>query len=480
MPAARHRVPPHPDRHAVRHGAAPARVTFLHPVALVGLAAAAIPALLHLLERRVPPEAEFPPLRYLSEAERQSARRLKLRHLLLLLLRTALSALVVLAAARPLFPTQASGGSLHEPTALVVILDNSASSGLVVDGHPVLERLKAVARGSLAGAAVSDRLWLVLADGVARAGTRDALLATVDSAAVSARRLDLAATVRAAARLVDAEPFPEREVHVVSDLQRSALGTGQAGVPRGVRVLALAPPSQAFANRGVGAARVTDGAAAIGIVGTPGAAAEKGAASVTLRIHGREVGRALAVPGSSVTIMLPSLGPGWWVGEVVLDADELRADDRRWIVWRVAPPARVAARMSPAGGPFVAAALAVLEDGQRVRRGGTEVAIGDRPEAGTLVSVVVPPVEPALIGQANRGLAARGGRWRFGSAGPPGPVAGAAVPATAGLQGTRGEPDGVVSGDGGRATGDDSTLLATLNGEPWLGRGRTVLLPRSP
>ena len=65
-------------------------MTFLHPVVLVGLVAAAIPALLHLLERRVPPEAEFPPLRYLTEAERQSARRLKLRHLLLLLLRTAL------------------------------------------------------------------------------------------------------------------------------------------------------------------------------------------------------------------------------------------------------------------------------------------------------------------------------------------------------------------------------------------------------
>src|SRR2546430_1692599 len=206
--AARHRVPPHPDRHAVRYGASAARVTFLHPVALVGLVAAAIPALLHLLERRVPPEAEFPPLRYLSEAERQSARRLKLRHLLLLLLRTALIALVVLAAARPLFPTQASSGSLHEPTALVVILDNSASSGLVVDGHPGLQRLKAMARGSLAGAAAPRPLWLVLADGVARAGTRDALLATVDSAAVSARRPGPPGTRPAAARPGGAPAIP--------------------------------------------------------------------------------------------------------------------------------------------------------------------------------------------------------------------------------------------------------------------------------
>jgi len=448
-------------------------VTFLHPVALVGLVAAAIPALLHLLERRVPPEAEFPPLRYLSEAERQSARRLKLRHLLLLILRTAVIVLIVLAAARPLFPTQASGGSLHEPTALAVILDNSASSGLVVDGRPVLDRLKAVARGSLARAAASDRLWLVLADGVARAGTPDALVATVDSAGVSARRLDLTAAVRAAARLVDAEPLPAREVHVVSDLQRTALGPGRAGVPRGVRVLALAPPSQAPANRGVGAVRITDAAATVGIVGTP--VEGGGAASVTLRIRGREVGHALVAPGSTATITLPPLGAGWWVGEAVLDADELRADDRRLLVWRVAPPARVAAPSSTGGGPFVAAALAVLEEGKRVRPG-NEIAIGDRPEAGTLVSIVIPPAGPALIGQANRALAARGGRLRFASEGTPGPIAGPALPAIAGLQVARRYRIEPVAGGGGPGMRSDSSVLATVNGEPWLVRDGSILL----
>src|SRR2546425_3628351 len=149
VPAARHCVPPHPDRHAVRHGAAAVGVTSLHPLALAGLAAAAIPALLHLLERRVPPEAEFPPLRYLSEAERQNARRLKLRHLLLLLLRTALIVLLVLAAARPLFPTRASGGSPHEPTAPPLILHKSPSSRLAGGGPPVVARPQARARGSV-------------------------------------------------------------------------------------------------------------------------------------------------------------------------------------------------------------------------------------------------------------------------------------------------------------------------------------------
>ncbi|HEX4600906.1 MAG TPA: BatA domain-containing protein [Gemmatimonadales bacterium] len=450
-------------------------MTFLHPLVLVGLVAAAIPALLHLLERREPPEAEFPPLRYLTEAERQSARRLRLRHLLLLILRTALIALIVLAAARPLVPSQAGNATTHEPTALALILDNSPSSGAVVDGRPVLDRLKTVARGSLTRATAEDRVWLLLADGVARAGTRERLLAIVDSTTVSPVRLDLTAAVRQAARLVDAEPRAAREVHVVSDLQRSALGPGQADLPRGVRVLALAASGPTPLNRGIGAARVSEGAVAISVVGTPGAAP----APVTVRVRGRETGRALAAPGATVAIALPPLAPGWWLGEATLDPDELRADDRRLFVWRVAPPARVTADVS--AGPFVAAALAVLEEARKVTRG-PDLSIGDRPAAGARATIVLPPADPALVGQANRALAVRGGRWRFGAPGTPGPLvtAGAGI---GGLQVTRryqldaqlrvGER--AATGGAARWPGD-SSVLATVNGEAWLVRDAGVLL----
>lgn len=443
-------------------------MTFLHPLVLLGLAAAAIPALLHLLERRVPPEAEFPPLRYLSEAERQSARRLKLRHLLLMVLRTALIAVIVAAAARPLLPSLAGGASLvHEPTALAVIFDNSLSSGVVVDGRPLLERLKRTARASLARASAADRLWLVLADGVARGGTREALIATVDSVGVSPLRLDLTAAVHAAARLVDAEPFAAREIHVVSDLQRTALGPGRAVVPRGVRVLALAPLEHVPENRGIGAVQVTDAAVVVSVVGNAGAGGK--AAAVTVRVQGREVGRALAAPGSAATIALPALGSGWWVGEASLDPDELRADDRRLLAWRVAPPAQVDAL--PGAGSFVAAALAVLEEGRRIRRG-TEVIIGDRPAAGSRTSVVMPPADPALLGEVNRALAERGSRWRFGAPGTPGPMAGMAVPEGAPV-GRRYRLEEARQED---VRGRDSVVLARVNGEPWLVRDGSVLL----
>jgi hypothetical protein len=161
------------------------------------------------------------------------------------------------------------------------------------------------------------------------------------------------------------------------------------------------------------------------------------------------------------------------MGEAALDADELLADDRRPFAWRVAPPAAVTALGG--AGPFVAAALAVLVQGQRARPGG-EVVIGDRPEGGAAVRVVLPPADPALLGQVNRALAARGAGWRLGAAGTPGPLATSAVPGVAGIQVTR-RYRLETSGATMRGSHADSSVIATVNGEPWLVRdGATLLL----
>ena len=463
-------------------------MSFLHPLALLGLAAAAIPALLHLLQRRIPPELDFPPVRYLSAAERESARRLKLRHLLLMILRTALIAVIVLAAARPLIPLR--GGGAHQPTAVVIILDNSPSSGAVVSAGPVLDRLRVAARSSLARATSADRVWLMLCDGVLRGGTREALLAIIDSTHAGWQRLDLVDAVGRAARIVDAQPLPGREVHVLSDLQRTALASGRADVRRGVRILALEPGS-AVTNRGIASVTVSEGAAVIELSGsTPAGRDIPQPVPVTIRIGGARRDRAggggggggggeiaargLATPGgsggtmrSAVTVSLPvqSLAPGWWLGEAALEPDELRVDDRRPFAWRVAPAARVTA--TPGSGSFVAAALAVLQEGKRVSEGrdvvisGGEAAPPNAPHA-----IVQPPADPALVGQANRGLAARGVPWHWGDVGTPGNLVAPQLPAL----------DGTPVARRYRLAGASDEVLATVNAEPWLVRSGNVLL----
>ena len=452
-------------------------MSFIHPLALLGLAAAAIPALLHLLQHRVPPEIEFPPVRYLSAAERESARRLKLRHLLLLLLRTALIVVIVLAAARPLVPRR--GGGAHQPTAAVIILDNSPSAGAVVGGGLVLDRLRVIARSSLARTTSADRVWLMLCDGVLRGGTREALLAIIDSTRPGWRRLDLVDAVERAARIVEAQPLPGREVHVLSDLQRTALAQGRADVPRGVRVLAL-EPGRLVANRGVASVTVSEGAAIVALSGSAPGSADPQPVPVTIRIGGGRVSaRGLATPGTDdatganavVTVSLPaqSLSPGWWVGEAQLEPDELRADDRRPFAWRVAPPARVTATSE--AGSFVAAALAVLQEGKRVIDGRDVVISGGEPPTAPHV-IVQPPADPALVGQANRALASRGVSWHWGGSqlGTPGEIA---APVLGILNGSAVTRRYRLEGGGGGASDE---VLATVNGEPWLVRSGNVVI----
>jgi hypothetical protein len=107
---------------------------FLHPWLLAGLLAAGVPLLLHLVQRREPADHRLPGVRYLLDATREHQRRLRIRHWLLLLLRTLLIVALVLAAAGP--TVRRSGVTGHAPSALVLVVDNSLSSAAIVGGTP--------------------------------------------------------------------------------------------------------------------------------------------------------------------------------------------------------------------------------------------------------------------------------------------------------------------------------------------------------
>jgi hypothetical protein len=159
------------------------------------------------------------------------------------------------------------------------------------------------------------------------------------------------------------------------------------------------------------------------------------------------------------------------VGEVILDPDELRADDRRLFLWHVASGMRVST--GPGAGPFVAAAVEVLRDAKRVGSG-TEVTIGERPRAGT--TIVLAPADRASLGELNRALAARGTRWRYGAPGTPGPIASPDLGQITGALVSRRYRIVTAVASAERGTGTDNTVVATVNGDPWLVRDGDVVL----
>src|SRR5207244_8244717 len=72
-------------------------LSFLNPLFLFGLAAAAIPVIIHLFTRKRPREMPFSSLEFLSEVNQSEIRRLKIKRWLLRLLRTLAIAALALA-----------------------------------------------------------------------------------------------------------------------------------------------------------------------------------------------------------------------------------------------------------------------------------------------------------------------------------------------------------------------------------------------
>jgi len=453
-------------------------VSFLAPLWLALAGAAAVPLLIHLLRRRIGVRVDFPAARYLARAEQENSRRLRLRNLLIMLLRVLAVLLIAAAAARPVGRVAGVG---HAPTALALVLDNSLSTAAVVDGRPVLDRLKGVAATAARGAGPADRLWLVTADGRVTGGSGATLERAIAGVQPLAGAGDLGAAVRRAASLVRSAGLAEREVAVLTDAQATSWRAPVAVDE--VRVSVLAPALRAPANGAVLAA------AAVPTRWTPGgsvearvlAARDTAAYRVTLTAAGgarRTLARGTAAGapqagGAPVALRAAPPERGWVAGTVEVEPDELRGDDvRHFAVW-VGDAPRVTADAS--AGPFTRSAVDALVEGGRAQAGtGVRVTAADALLA--LPSLVVAPSDPVRVGAANRALERTGVPWRFG------PV-------------RRGEATIRFDDAGGRPADDVTAALryalvprpgaaadtlARAGGEPWIVAGPGYVLVASP
>ncbi len=105
-------------------------MSFLAPFLLIGLAAAALPIVIHLINRKRAVRQPFPAIEFLLRSEKRVAKRLKVKQLLLLLMRILLLILIPLAMAQPyLLSDDGRTASERLPTAVVLILDDSYSMG---------------------------------------------------------------------------------------------------------------------------------------------------------------------------------------------------------------------------------------------------------------------------------------------------------------------------------------------------------------
>ena len=435
-------------------------ISFLSPWVLAGLPLAALPLVLHLIQRRDPPTVEFPAVRYLVQVTQEHQRRLRLRHWLLLLVRTILIVALILAAAGPSGPLKQAAS--HAPSALVLVLDDSPSSGVVVSGTPRLTELRAAAERILAQATPSDALWLLTSDGVARRGSPDALGRAVDSVQPTARRMDLGQALTLAGEVLQSDARPGGIV-LLSDLQATALAPARVGVPLMIaRPSEPAPPNQGITSIEPGPQPWTPegGMVTVRVAGDSGSPAP-----VSVSLADRPARQALVPSGGAGSFSIGPALPGWWTVRAAKAPDELRADDDRIALVRVAPVAQV--YWDPAE-RYVGAAMEVLLASGRIRRG-NEITLGS---LGAGPSIVVPPADPAALGALNRALERRGIGWRFGTlvATPAMSDSGALVGRVAIARRYGLEPARASARAG---------VLASAGGAPWIVRDGSVVLAGS-
>jgi Aerotolerance regulator N-terminal/von Willebrand factor type A domain len=322
---------------------------FFTPWFLAGAVAVGLPIWLHLLKRHKTDPKLFPSLMFFEFRETSSVKHRRLDHILLLVLRTLMILLLALLFASPFIRRSAAASDGKKLT--VVAVDRSFS---MRDGDRQ-ERAKNQAMQVLGNLKPGDQAQVIALAGQVQALTQ----VTTDSAALRAAvvavqpgdsRASFGELARYLRTLSEAQKMPI-EVHLASDLQKSAM-------PPGFADLRLAPATTLVFHSVGGAAknwtvenvvaprRVFDPKrvkiqATVAGFGTP--AAKR---TVTLLLNGRELqSKSVDVPENG-RVPLEFLGLdapyGFSKGEVRIDAaDSLPVDDHYYFSTERADPRKV-------------------------------------------------------------------------------------------------------------------------------------------
>jgi hypothetical protein len=208
-------------------------LTFLNPFVLFGLAAAAIPILLHVFNLRKLQTIEFSTLSFLKELEKTKIRRLKLRQLLLLFLRTLLVILIVLAFSRPTMKGSLPGGLAGQAkTTAVILFDDSQSMTASDDQGELLRQAKNSAESIVNLLKDGDEVFLTKLSDISTDGTKEipssernfpAIRSALKDIKPSSIHRTIEDALRFASRLLASSKNFNKEVYVISDFQSGSL-----------------------------------------------------------------------------------------------------------------------------------------------------------------------------------------------------------------------------------------------------------------
>lgn len=316
-------------------------LTFLNSTFLFAALAALLPLIIHMLSRRQVRTVDFSSLLFLKELERRKVRRVRIRQILLLIIRSLIILCAALALARPTLSGLGSGAASHARTSVAIVLDTSGSMARLSDDEALFDLARARAHEIADLLGDGDEAFLVSAGRPARellpGGTYsiDVLRAALDSSEPTHAGTDYSAAISRAAALLAGSRNLNRELYVVGDMQRTGWAKAAAFATEPPSIFLL-PVDGVLGNRSVGQVRTErryGGASGALSMSAPVTNRSSMSADIPARLIIDEVlvgqsGVSLE-PGATGTANFSTVVDvaGWHVGRVELPPDALESDN---------------------------------------------------------------------------------------------------------------------------------------------------------
>lgn len=199
-------------------------MTFLHASLLAGAAFIVVPIVLHLIMRQRPRWLEFPALRLIEQRHDANRRRLRLRHLLLLLLRAGVLALLAFALARPSIKFGGMFAGQEAPVSAALIFDTAPRMEYRHENRTRLQTAQELGRWLLGQLPAESEIAVLESRPIGAA----AFLPDSRAAAERVGKLTFTANARplpdvlqSALELLERGKSPRREIYIFTDLSRS-------------------------------------------------------------------------------------------------------------------------------------------------------------------------------------------------------------------------------------------------------------------
>ncbi len=198
-------------------------MVFLNPSILLGLLAASIPILIHILNFRKLKKVEFSTLAFLKELQKSKIKKIKIKQWLLLLLRTLIIIFLVLAFARPtLEGTYFGGTSSTAKSSVAFVIDNSFSMSLIKDKGSLFNKSKTEAKKIISQMQNGDEFYFITScDSVSHFTNKNSAINYISQLDISLLTESLSMKIGTATNVLTEAQNINKELYLFSDFQKT-------------------------------------------------------------------------------------------------------------------------------------------------------------------------------------------------------------------------------------------------------------------